>query len=131
MGYKIATSMILLDSNILISYLNGDAIVIKQLQEYRANEIVLFISSITVTEVLVLSSLTASEIKVIEAFLAEFVILSVTGNIAKQAALLRRNYKISVPDALIASTAQLHLIPLLTADVKLHKIPRLKTLTLK
>ena len=89
----------------------------------------MFISAITVTEVLALASLTASELKIIEVFLAEFVVLSVTDNIAKQAALLRRNYKLSVPDALIASTALLHLIPLLTADVQLHKVPRLKTLT--
>ena len=123
--------MILVDSNILISYLNGDTVVIKRLQDYHLNETVLFISAITVTEVLALESLTLSEIKIIEAFLAEFVTLSVTGNIAKQAAVLRRTHKISVPDALIASTAQLHLVPLLTADVQLHKIPRLKTLTIK
>lgn len=122
--------MILLDSNILIGYLNGDATVIKKLYEYKQSETVLFISAITVTEVLALASLTPAEIKIIEAFLSEFVILSVTGNIAKQAATLRRIHKISVPDALIASTALLHLIPLVTADVQLHKIPRLKTVTI-
>ncbi len=122
--------MILLDSNILIGYLNGDNAVISKLQAFRSEEVVLFISAITVTEVLALSSLTPAEIKIIEAFLSEFVILSVTGNIAKQAATLRRTHKISVPDALIASTALLHLIPLVTADVQLHKIPRLKTVTI-
>jgi predicted nucleic acid-binding protein len=123
--------MILLDSNILIGYLNGNENIIKKLLAYRQDEVILFISAITVTEVLALASLTLGEIKIIETFLSEFVILSVTGNIAKQAATLRRRHKISVPDALIASTAQLHLIPLITADVQLHKIPRLKTINLK
>lgn len=118
--------MVLLDSKILIGYLNGDSAVIKRLQEYKSDEKVLFVSVITVTEILSLASLTPTEIKIIESFLAEFVALTVTSEIAQRAALLRRTYKLSVPDALIVSTAITHSLPLVTADQQLHKIPRLK-----
>lgn len=118
--------MILFDSNVLIDYLNGNTIVVKKLQEIRRSEQILCISTITVTEVLSLSSLTPADIKVIDAFLSEFMVLSVTNDIARQAAVLRRANNLSVPDALIVSTALLHGLSLMTADIKLHKIPRLK-----
>lgn len=55
----------LLDSNILIGYLNGDEIITLNIQNYKAEERILFISAITVTEVLALASLTPAEIKII------------------------------------------------------------------
>lgn len=118
--------MILVDSNILIGYLNGDIAVTEKLQRYKQNDHILFISTITVTEVLALTTLTPVEIKIIEIFLREFVTLSVTVDIAKQAAVLRRVQKLSMPDALIVSTALEHSLPLMTADIQLLKIPRLK-----
>ena len=111
--------------------LNGNAGVISKLNEFKSKEIVLCISVITVTEVLALSTLTPTEIRNIESFFNEFVILSVTANIAKQAATIRRKYKMTVPDALIASTAQLHLLTLVTADAQLSKVPRLKLINIK
>ena len=58
--------MLLLDSNILISYLNGNELVISKLNEFKSKDIVLCISVITVTEVLALTTLTQTEIKNID-----------------------------------------------------------------
>ncbi|MBI3290848.1 hypothetical protein HYZ76_01040 [Candidatus Falkowbacteria bacterium] len=53
----------IIDTNIIILYLNGDKKVINGLTEWKRQGRALFISSITVAEVLSLPNLTKSEIE--------------------------------------------------------------------
>ena len=117
--------MIFLDSNIIIDYLHGDTAIISSLNEYREEQRALFISTITITEVLSLSSATPTEIKIIDDFLNSFILIQPDKHIAKTAATLRRNLNVSLPDALIVASAMVHNIPLATRAQKLRKIPNL------
>ncbi len=113
----------ILDSNILIGYLNGDTDLVSLLQEWRKSGSVLFISSISAIEALSLSSLTTADIQTIEDFLSDFIVIPVDLQIARIAGALRRKYKLSVPDSAIVATASVHNLPLVTRDKKLQTTP--------
>ena len=113
----------ILDSNILIGYLNGDAKIISLLQNWRESGSVLFISSVSAIEALSLSSLSASDIETIEDFLSDFIVVPIDLRIARIAGAMRREYKLSVPDSAIAATAHTHNLPLVTRDKKLQALP--------
>jgi predicted nucleic acid-binding protein len=113
----------ILDSNILIGYLNGDAGIISALQTWRESGAVLFISSISVVEVLSLSSLTRDDVTTMENFLGDFIVVPVDMQIARIAGALRRAYRFSVPDATIAATAAANNLPLVTRDKKMRSMP--------
>jgi len=112
----------LLDSNILILYLNGDTSVINKLTAFYNSGRALFISVISITEVRSLSSLKRSELRKIDNFLDQFIALDVDQTIAKKASDLRRSQKLGFADAVIVATAFVHGLPLATRDQKLHKI---------
>ncbi|MEK9154304.1 MAG: hypothetical protein AAB798_02425, partial [Patescibacteria group bacterium] len=67
----------ILDSNILIGYLNGDERIIATLQTWRESGTVLFISATSAIEVLSLSSLTSDDVAGIEKFLDDFIVIPV------------------------------------------------------
>lgn len=113
---------IILDSNILIGYLNGDAGIIAALQQWRESGAALFISTISAIEALSLSTLTAADAETVEDFLNDFVIIPVELPIAKEAGKLRRKYGLSVPDSEIVATALLRNLPLATRDKQLKRI---------
>ncbi len=117
--------MILLDSNIVIGYLNGDERIVATLDNLKRDRVALLVSSITVTETLSLSSITMETLRTVEDFLDGFIVIPPDKYIAKVAATLRREHRIEVPDALIVATARSHALALATRDKKLRSIPNI------
>lgn len=115
----------LIDTNILISYINGDTLAMEALSSWKQEGKALFISSVTVTEVLSYPPLTVSEIDDAKEFLAGFVAIDFDTELAEIAAFLRRAYRLSTPDAAIAATAILHRLPLVTRDKQFVRIKEL------
>ena len=76
----------ILDSNILIGYLNGDSDLVTTLSAWKHQGRPLSISSISVAEVLALPGLTAVEIHSIRAFLKTFASIPFDDRIAEMAA---------------------------------------------
>ena len=113
----------ILDSNILIGYLNGDKDIVFALQAWRDSGAVLFISSISAIEALSLSTLTQVDALKIEDFLADFIVIPVDMQIVRTASELRRAYRLDVPDAAIVATAVINKVPLVTRDKKLRSVP--------
>ena len=112
----------MLDSNILIGYLNGDAAIIATTQKWRTNGTVLFISHVSVIEALSLPALSVEQIVEIEQFLSDFIIIPIDMIISRKAAELRRVHDLSVPDAIVTASAQVNRLQLVTRDKKLLKL---------
>src|SRR3989344_3357125 len=110
----------ILDSNILIGYLNGDESIISTVQAWRMSGAVLFASTVSATETLSLSTLTPDDIPTVDGFLADFIIIPVDLHIARVAGALRQKHRLSVPDAIIVATAVTHNLPLATRDKKIR-----------
>ncbi|ORJ55840.1 type II toxin-antitoxin system VapC family toxin [Geothermobacter hydrogeniphilus] len=90
----------LLDTNILIDYLNG----IEQAREELDRHDRLLVSVITWMEVMV--GATAEEDAPVRAFLSRFEVVSINPEIAERAVEIRRQTGIRLPDAIIWASAQ-------------------------
>ncbi len=90
----------LLDTNILIVYLNGAKQAKKEIAQYTYPAI----SIITWMEVMV--GVKASEKDQIESFLSSFDLTSIDRNIAEIAAHIRQTRAIKIPDAIIWASAK-------------------------
>lgn len=102
----------LLDTNILIDFLNGIEAARRELARYGSPAI----SVITWIEVLV-GAKPATEADT-RRFLAGFEHIGVTPEIADRAVALRKAERMRVPDAIILATAQTQNILLVTRDTK-------------
>jgi predicted nucleic acid-binding protein len=89
------------DTNILIDYLNGSAKAKKELNSFEE----LYVSLITWTEVLV-GAAEGEEESEIREFLRRFKVQAVDEGIAERAVVIRRKENIRLPDAVIWATAQ-------------------------
>ena len=87
-------------------------------------------SYITEIELLSKSSLTSQQEKVIQAILSSCIKLHHTQQISDKAIAIRKKHKLKLPDAIIAATAQLLDIPLLTTDKEFAKIDNFNCLIL-
>lgn len=110
------------DTNILIAYFNGEEQVVASLEQWKHEGRIFFISSLSITELLSFPALTPTELADAEKFLHTFVSIPVTDELAKTAAWLRRLYRLTTPDAAIAATAFLRAIPLVSRDRQFRKI---------
>ena len=90
-----------IDTNILIDYLNGSGKARRELQLYQEPSI----SLITWMEVMVGAKDTDEEI-ILRGFLSRFQLMPLTPDIAETAVHLRREFRIRIPDAIIWATAQ-------------------------
>lgn len=115
----------ILDSNILIAYLNGDDQVREALSDWKRTGRSLFISSLSITEVLAYPPLSPRETEDAKLFLNEFIPVSFDSSLAETAAFLRRLYGIATPDAAIAATALTRGVPLVTRDRQFRKVKEL------
>ena len=104
----------LVDSNIIIYHLNGEAIATNFL---RQNYKEIAISQITYVEVLSFP-FTPQEESSVKELLAQFTILDIDQNISNQAIENRKIKKIKLPDNLILSTAIIHNLTLVTHNTK-------------
>ena len=114
-----------LDSNILIGYLNGDGSIISALRAWRDSGVVLFISAVSAIEALSLASLAPSNLAAIENFLQDFVLIPVDTRVITTAGELRRNYRLSVPDAAILASAVVNNLALATRDKQMLSVPNI------
>ncbi len=104
----------LVDSNIIIYHLNNESIATNFLsQNYQE----IAISQITYVEVLSFA-FTQEEENEVKKLLSKFKIIDVTQNISNQAVENRKIKKIKLPDNLIASTAMVNELTIVTRNVK-------------
>jgi len=85
--------------------------------------------TVVVVELLSYELLTDEDRKAIGRFLDRARISDLSMMIALEAAALRRRYKLTTVDAIVAATAQYHREPLISRDRAFQKIPDLKLLT--
>lgn len=103
---------VLLDTNILIDYLNGLTKAQAELNRFDDKAI----SLITWMEVMIgTTAATQADTKL---FLATFELLTIDDAVAAQAVLLRQTRRIKLPDAIIWATAQTHHRILITRNTK-------------
>lgn len=95
---------VLFDTCILIDYFNGIDAVANIFLEYKDKP---YISSITWVEVMVGATKQGVEIgRKTCLFLSRFILLSVDNTVAEKAVLMRVEWGIKLPDAMIVATAQ-------------------------
>ena len=110
----------LLDSNILIALVSLDIDVLTYLDKQVGSEI--YVSVLTLTEVLWHKNITCEEQKYIEELLRSFKIVEVDEKIARLAIKYRQEYKLKTIDGLIAATAESIKAKLLTRDKDILKV---------
>ena len=106
-----------LDTNIILYLLQGD----KTLTEVLDNK-QFYISFITQLELLSFPGLTRKDLKVINELLSECVIIDINSEIKDLTVKYRKNYKLKLPDSIIAATSLYLDIPLITAYTGFKKI---------
>lgn len=116
----------LLDTNFIINYFKG---IFKGDAAKLADSIInntTFISVITRMELLSWKSIKAKEEEIIQEFISDSTVFSLEESIITKAILLRRTNKIKLPDAIIAATAIVYDMQLITHNLKdFKKIPKL------
>jgi predicted nucleic acid-binding protein len=114
----------LIDSNIIIYHLNGDLVATRFLQE-NINESC--ISRLTFIEVMSFD-FTKREETIVKELLNSFSIIDTSEQIALQALKNRKKKKIKIADNIIASTAQVHDLILVTRNIADYKSLSVKLL---
>jgi len=114
----------LLDTNVILYFLAG-----KLSSPLPDNEYC--ISVITQLELLSFPLLDAEAEARIEAFLDQIEIIGLTPEIIKETVLVRRKYKLKLPDSIIIATAKALDVIILTNDQQLANIPNVKCRSLQ
>ncbi len=112
---------LLVDTNLFIFLVNGNRNAEKALEDK-----LLFFSFISEIELLGKFSMKVAEQVVMEDVLSFCSKLTYNDAIGKKAIELKQRKKIKLPDAIIAATAIIHDLPLLTADRSFASIPDLR-----
>lgn len=115
-----------LDTNVIINHLGGN-----EKAEALLDQATIYISSITYTELLSASSLTPGEEQIVRHYLSSVHIVHTNDFIANEAALLRRGYKLKLPDAIIAATTIYLDLPLVTFDTDFYKLTDIKIIKIE
>ena len=113
------------DTNALIYLLSGDPC----MRPYLSKRIGL--SVISEMELLSFPEITASEEQRVRLLINDCTVLFLTENIKNKAVILRRTYKIKLPDAIIAATAIENNLQLVTADREFNQITELDLIPIK
>jgi len=111
----------LLDSNILIGFLNGDRKIIDWIFKRKSANDTLYISFVTAIEVLSLKTLKDAEIEDVEKFLNSFYQIFINNEIISLASALRRKHILTLGDAVIAATSISRKFVFVTNDKLLTK----------
>lgn len=111
--------MVTLDTNFLIYYLKGDTSAVAVFESLIRAYTLIFVATVTETELFSLPTLTSRESERIEAVLSLFSILPLDSRIARKAGEIRRlTPKIKLADSVIAATALFTNSTLLTRNIK-------------
>ena len=111
---------VVLDSNVLIDLLKGDAAVREAIRGLRTR-----VSFITEVEVLSWPSSTARDMELITALLSQSVVIPFSPSIKAVTIQLRRTTKLKLPDCFVAAAAMVAEVPLITRDKGFKKIVHL------
>lgn len=112
---------LLIDTNIALYLLNGD----KSISEILDNRNI-YVSFITELELLGYPYIENEDISIIGEFLKNCIIVDLNQMIKKITISIKQQYKIKLPDAIIAATSYYLNIPLLSADKVFDKINELQ-----
>lgn len=118
------TIVYLIDTNIIIYYLEGEQAAVSFLQANRGK---LYISSITWMETLSYQ-FSPDEEQLVRAFLQEFRQVEISFPVMELSVEIRRMKRLKLPDAIIASSAIQNNLTLVTRNIKDFKGIALKTL---
>lgn len=108
---------LLVDTNILLYLLSGDQTVSALLDSKR-----LFVSFITEIELLTFKKLKQDERKIIKDLLDRCTIIGLSEEIKAKTIVIKLNYNLKIPDAIIAATSGYLNIPLISADAQFKRI---------
>jgi predicted nucleic acid-binding protein len=108
---------LLLDTNVLIYILEGNASVKEILEDKKW-----FISFISEMELQMKPDMTSLEMKAIQSLLNECVSIEMNNTIKLKAIVNAREYKLKLADSIILATAQTNGFSLITADAVFKKI---------
>lgn len=118
--------MYTLDTNAIIYYLKGDEDSVRILNEIFSENLPLYVSALTETELFSFSRLTPRDVERIEGLIRTVAVIPVDSRIARIAGLLRRKYRLAIADSVIAATALFTGTTLLTRNIRdFKKIPNL------
>lgn len=112
--------LILLDTNVVLYFLGGRLTNSLPSGQY-------FVSVITEIELLSYPSLSPDEEVQIRNFLTKITVVGIESNIKELAIALRKQYRLRLPDAIIAATAQSLNATLFTNDVRLANLKEINT----
>ena len=102
----------------MLYYLRNDRAVVSLLEQSTARGEVVNLSVITEAELFSFPALSAQEEAAIERLLLLFPVMLVDSRVAREAGSLRREYRLKLPDSLIAATALIMGSSLVTRNVK-------------
>ena len=115
---------ILVDTNILLYLLNGNNTLEEMLQGKE-----IYVSFITELELIGFKKLTAGEENQITELLSECTIISLNKTIKDKYIEIRRNHYLKLADAIIAATAIVFDIPLITSDKQFRTVKEINLVT--
>jgi len=116
---------IVVDTSLIINFFNG----VSEVQELITGRS-LFVSIITEIEVLSFPNITLEDSKLLKDFLSECYIIDIESAIKDITINIRSQYKVKLPDAVIAATAIYFDLPLFTMDKGFNKITDLQAVIL-
>lgn len=102
---------LLLDTNVVILTLGGNEVLAAHMESKR-----LFVSVVTEMECLSYPFRVRKDEMVVREFMRRCTVLGIEERIKEEAIVIRRDHGIKLPDAVIAATALVLGVPLLTAD---------------
>lgn len=108
---------VLLDTNIILYFLNGDKTLADFLEDKE-----LYVSVISEMELLSYKEITNEEVEQVREFLSQCNIVNIIPSLKAETIALRRKYGNKLPDSIIAASASIMDIPLITADRDFSKI---------
>ena len=108
---------VFLDTNACIYFLNGDGVLTDFLQ---GQSIYIFI--ITEIELFAFHGNDDSSIEILNDFINSITVLDIDREIKTLSTELRKTYKLKIPDTIIAASALLLSLPIITADKSFKKI---------
>jgi predicted nucleic acid-binding protein len=111
---------IFLDTNIILYLLGGDKTIAELLDGKQ-----FYISFITQLELLGYSELNTKQEKIIYDLLGNCVILDINDDIKTKVVLLRKKWKLKLPDCIIIASSLYLNLPLITADEDFKRIEEL------
>ena len=110
----------LLDTNVIIGLLKDDGAVIEFMTKRMVPSTGNYTSQISRMELLSFSAITSDEELRIRAFLVDCSVLLIDDRIEAEAIAIRRAKRLQLPDAIVAASARVHRLKLLTLDKRLE-----------